>query len=411
MKFFQKASLSFLAVASLALSTPHFAEAEGFALQDWSARGASLAGGVVARGGDAAAVAYNPAAITELEGTQVMLGGEIISLTNTIVGAGSAAGQESESKHKLYTAPHGYITHKASDTISLGLGMYSRYGLGNNHGAEFFGSAGVYNVELITFSVTPVLAWQVTDKLSLGFGVELMYGDVQLDRRGITYSGTPIPNVDLGLTGDAWAKGFNLSAHYRFNDQWKAGFVFRSHTDLNFNGDLKVSDAPIPALNKTYGGSATLYTPDSYTLALAYYPTQNLSFEGQIQYNTWSRYSELTIKTDLLDSTQIKNWKDTWLFSLSAEYDWNEWLTLRAGASYETSPVDEAHADFIAPVNGRWKYAAGFGVHKDSWSVDFSYVYHDINTLYYDQSDVAILASRTKDVHAHTFGLSLGYKF
>lgn len=410
MKFFQKASLSFLAVASLAVSTPHFAKAEGFALQDWSARGASLAGGVVARGGDAAAVAYNPAAITELEGTQVMLGGEIISLTNTIVGAGPFAGQESESKHKLYTAPHGYITHKASDTISLGLGMYSRYGLGNNHGAEFFGSEGVYNVELITFSVTPVLAWQVTDKLSLGFGVELMYGDVQLDKAMTLAPGL---KADAGLTGDALAKGFNISAHYRFNDQWKAGFVFRSHTDLNFSGDLKVSGLPagLPIQNGTYSGSATLYTPDSYTLALAYYPTQNLSFEGQVQYNTWSRYSELTIDTGIGTIPSVKNWKDTWLFSLSAEYDWNEWLTLRAGASYETSPVDEAHADFVAPVNGRWKYAAGFGVHKDSWSVDFSYVYHDINTLYYDRSEVALLASRTKDVHAHTFGLSLGYKF
>lgn len=410
MKFFQKASLSFLAAASLAVSTPHFAKAEGFALQDWSARGASLAGGVVARGGDAAAVAYNPAAITELEGTQVMLGGELISLTNTIVGAGIAAGQESESKHKLYTAPHGYITHKASDTISLGLGMYSRYGLGNNHGAEFFGSPAVYNVELITFSVTPVLAWQVTDKLSLGFGVELMYGDVQLDKAMPLGIGI---KADASLTGDALAKGFNISAHYRFNDQWKAGFVFRSHTDLDFSGDLKISGAPqaSPIPNGTYNGSATLYTPDSYTLALAYYPTQALSFEGQVQYNTWSRYSELTINTDLGPIPSVKNWKDTWLFSLSAEYDWNEWLTLRAGASYETSPVDETHADFIAPVNGRWKYAAGFGVHKNNWTVDVSYVYHDINTLYYDQAEVAALASRTKDVHAHTFGLSLGYKF
>ncbi len=38
--------------AAVALSCPDFAKAEGFALQDWSSRGAALAGGLVARGGD-----------------------------------------------------------------------------------------------------------------------------------------------------------------------------------------------------------------------------------------------------------------------------------------------------------------------------------------------------------------------
>lgn len=405
MSFLKKASVLTAVFAGLAGFNPDFARAEGFALQDWSARGAALAGGVVARGGDAAAVAYNPAAITELEGTQVMIGGELISLTNTII---SKSGVESESNSKLYVSPHGYITHKLNDKISLGFGLYSRYGLGNDHG-EWFGRAAMKNIELMTLSATPVVAWRVTDKLSLAAGLEIMGGLVEYNKSASSLMGG-IGNAKL--EGDAVNYGFNLSAHYRFNEQWKAGFVYRSHVTVDFEGDLTVSGVPLSGMNGKYDGKAALHTPDSYTFALAYYPTENLSFEGQVQYNTWSRYHSLEIITALNTDYQAKEWNDTWLFSLSAEYDWNEWLTLRAGASYETSPIDEKHADFIAPVNGRWKYAAGFGVHKDRWSVDVSYVFHDITNLYYDQSiELSGAAIQTKDVYAHTVGLSLGYKF
>ncbi|MGN1038421.1 MAG: outer membrane protein transport protein, partial [Mailhella sp.] len=57
---------------ALALLFPLFkAQAEGFAIMENSARGMGLAGGLIARGGDASTLAYNPAAMTLLEGTQM----------------------------------------------------------------------------------------------------------------------------------------------------------------------------------------------------------------------------------------------------------------------------------------------------------------------------------------------------
>ncbi len=411
MNCIKRASLTVLALSFLGIATPNYAHAEGFALQDWSARAASLAGGVVARGGDASSVAYNPAAITELEGTQIMGGSEIITLSNTITGP-----YASKSKDRFYFAPHGYITHKASDTISLGLGIYSRYGLGNEHDMNWFGAGEIYNIQLLTSSITPIIAYRVNDKLSLGFGLEFMAGIVDLDKR------VGIPNVGFigtsKLSGDATDFGYNLSAHYRFNDQWKAGFTYRSHVTLNFSGDMdfyaKIPGAPQPTMTSV-PGSAKLYTPDSYTLALAYYPTQNLSLEGQVQYNTWSNYNNLTISlpAPFGNQTEIKNWEDTWFFSLSTEYQYNDWLTLRAGISHETSPVKQAWADYVAPVNGRWKYTAGFGIQKGNWTYDMSYVYHDIKSLEYNGSHTkgVIHGSRSTDVSAHTVAFTFGYKF
>ena len=373
---------------------------------------ASLAGGVVARGGDASSVAYNPAAITELDGTQIMGGSEIITLTNTIEGPYS-----SKSKERFYVAPHGYITHKATDNISLGLGIYSRYGLGNEHDMNWFGAGEIYNIQLLTTSITPVIAYRVNENLSLGFGLELMAGIVDLDKRV-----GQIPGGYLGITklsGDATDWGYNLSMHYKFNEQWKAGFTYRSHVTLNFSGDMdyfiKLPTAGMQPLLGSVPGSAKLYTPDSYTFALAYFPTENLSFEGQVQYNTWSNYSNLTVNlpAPFGNQTEIKDWQDTWFFSLSTEYQYNDWLTLRAGISHETSPVKLAWADYVAPVNGRWKYTAGFGIQKDNWTYDMSYVYHDIKSLNYygSHTNGVVNESRSTDVYAHTVAFTFGYKF
>ena len=108
---------------------------------------------------------------------------------------------------------------------------------------------------------------------------------------------------------------------------------------------------------------------------------------------------------------QKKDWRDTWFFSLSAEYQALDWLTLRGGVSYETSPVKEAYADFIAPAHGRWKYGAGLGFQYDNWTLDVAYVYHDILELRYNHSAYAPVADHIDDAHAHTCSFSIGYKF
>ena len=62
----------------LTLSAPAFglgeARAEGFSITQWSARGMALGNGMVGRADDPSAVAYNPAGITQLPGTRLMLG-------------------------------------------------------------------------------------------------------------------------------------------------------------------------------------------------------------------------------------------------------------------------------------------------------------------------------------------------
>lgn len=108
------------------------AGAEGFALTEWSSRGLSLAGGMVGRADDPSAIAYNAAGITQLPGTHVMGGFAAIAPMGTIdLDLADGSHTSTTTKPHIWAAPHAYITHQLNDRFWLGLGLFSRFGLGN----------------------------------------------------------------------------------------------------------------------------------------------------------------------------------------------------------------------------------------------------------------------------------------
>lgn len=75
------------------MGLPQAAEAEGFAINEWSAEGVAMGGARMFAEGDAANVAYNPASITKVDG-------EAFKVSAT------------------YLSPHGeYDLYDAADTL------------------------------------------------------------------------------------------------------------------------------------------------------------------------------------------------------------------------------------------------------------------------------------------------------
>ncbi len=406
-----------------ALLIPNMANAEGFALQDWSARGAALAGGLVARGGDASAVAYNPAAITELEGLQVMVGSEFVIPYSTISGVNDITGQHFSRKgdDALFIIPHGYVTYKMSDKISFGVGMFSRFGLGNEYPETWDGRYNMTYAYLLTSTINPNVAWRVNDNLSLAAGIEISASEVTLEQMVPSDFGDLRSKLKSDL---AYAFGFNLAAHYRFNEQWSAGLTYRSAISYDYEGtqDLKMQNGYQVG---TYKGETTINLPQEVKLAVAYAPTEELSFEAGVAWYGWSHYNHLNLHYDANGGPggvamipNPKSWNDTWMYSLSVEYAFNEWLDLRAGISYETAAVNQYYAEYIVPSSGRFKYSVGAGFHKDAWALDLAYTFHDVQDTEYDNSWYApthnhgvSTNSKADGVFAHAFNMSFSYKF
>ncbi|MDE7370876.1 MAG: outer membrane protein transport protein, partial [Desulfovibrio sp.] len=147
---------------ALLLALYGVARAEGFALNEWSARGVSLAGGLVGRADDVSALAYNAAGITQLPaGTQLMAGLAFIapmgSIDADLLGCRK---HDTTTKPATFLAPHGFVSHQLNDDFWLGLGIFSRFGVGNSYAQDWVGRYNVYDVGLQTISFVPTIAWK-----------------------------------------------------------------------------------------------------------------------------------------------------------------------------------------------------------------------------------------------------------
>jgi len=419
------AALVALGLVTGAVST---ASAEGFAISTLSARGGAFGGGpasgMVARADDASAVAYNPAGLTQVEGTQIMGGLAAVALNLDL----DTENHWCSNSHQVWPIPHAYVSHQLNDKVWLGAGMFTRWGLGHSY-PDGWAEDGFKNplgagsalksITLLTSTINPTVAYKLNDVWSMAAGVSYTWGYLSLNNQLYALN-KHVGDVRIH-SENGRSFGYNLALHAKFNEQWSAGLTYRSHERMKFNGSARVrGDHPmVPVLAKNGGigntrGKATIVLPDIITLGVAYKPTERLSFEADVAYTVWSRWRALDV--DLYGYKGIhqqKNWRDTWALSFSAEYWALDWLALRAGFLYETSPLNgEAYHDYLIPTNGRLQYSAGLGLKYNQWTLDFAYIYmqeREVNLM--DGGTAGTIKGKFGNGYDHTFCLTLGYKF
>lgn len=390
----------------------------GFALYEFGARGTSMGGTMIGRADDASAVAYNPAGITQLEGTQTMIGMSVVAPGGKV----QTPGESTTIKSNYWTPPHAFLTRQMSDKAWLGLGLYTRFGLGT----EFpDGWPGEYNnlfTSVKSLSFNPNLAYKLTDSLSLAVGGEVMWFDFYQKKM----VGRPLGGMEAEVDGDSFGFGGNVALHYKPNDTWAIGATYKSRVKQTIKGDATFNRSPVATAlgyfnNTSAEGDLTL--PDSFGLGVMFKPHEKLSLEANAIYTLWSTYDKLEITYDnaltpgaptgdAKVSSTSKEWKDVWRFQVGAEYSLNDLIDLRLGYVFDQIPDTDEYADYMTPTNDRHIVTTGIGFSGEKISLDISYSY-----LWFDERSInaraadGILNSTFKDGHTHLIGMSLGYKF
>jgi long-chain fatty acid transport protein len=377
-------------------------------------------------------VAYNPAQITRLPG------GRFLGGLTTVTPAGDITYTDSQGRHgdsslkpATWLAPHLYYTQQISDSLFLGIGEFTRYGLGFEYPHNWAGRFNVYEVSLLSASLSPTIAWAVTDDLSLAAGLEVVYINMDIKKRVLGEGTAPVPysfEVDTSITkATDYGLGFNLAGHYRLDDNWAVGLLYRSQVQIKAYGDTEFSfmnyqgpEALKPAVQAGYDARfrdgeahATVLLPDSVSGGVAWTPCPELSLEAGFVWTRWSTFRALNIHLPhgLPTSNNPKHWKDAWRLNVGLEYSPLDWLTLRAGYVFDQSPMTEGYEDYLVPTDDRDIYSLGVGFAWDSWSVDLAYAYVDARDRYYRaNADTHTLKSRTNG-NTQLFSFSLGYSF
>ena len=406
------------------------AAAEGFGMNEWGARGLSLAGGMVGRADDPSALAYNAAGITQLPGTHLMAGGSVVAPYGSIEGMlHDGTVRDMQTKPQGWMPAHFYLTHQLNDNVWLGLGGFTRYGLGLSYSGQWMGRYDVYDLALQSMSIVPTVAFKVNDWLSLSVGGELLYCSLYMGKKNqnpvdaLTHTG----DIDSQVEAHGYGGGYQLGLHAKINDQWSVGLAYKSQVSLTMYGDIDFGNVPrLPAPYNTKFASlrksdaeGTVVTPDSLALGVSYKPLDNLSFEVGTVWTRWSTYDHLNMSFDTpygAESKSRKDFQDGWNFNASVEWKPYDWWALRAGAYYETPVVNEDHADFMMPTYGRTGLTLGTGFMWNDFTLDLAYAHLMINSLDYDSTDnhgvtSTLATAKAEDCVANIYSVSLSYAF
>ncbi len=124
---------------------------------------------------------------------------------------------------------------------------------------------------------------------------------------------------------------------------------------------------------------SNLNTPEIVTLGLKQDLNPQWTVTGTVQWTNWSRLQSPPIvnrTTGVPISGLGLRYRDEWFFAAGAQYNWNQYLSLRAGVAYELSPItDETRGVRVLDNNRLWLSAgAGYKV-TDRLAFDIGYSY------------------------------------
>ncbi len=433
---------------------PVKANSAGFYVDLQDAKGMALGGAFIAQANNPSAIFYNPAGMTQLEGTQVSLGSTFIMPTTEF--DSDATGVNTEVDDNTWWLPNFYITHKFSEHLWIGFGSFSNFALGTEWPADWEGRYNSYEATVKTVTLNPNVAYKFNDKFSIAAGLQIQYLDVRMKKKiGINPVATSIllqnhlptalapdndPSTDIKneLNGDNFGYGFNVAARFQPTDWLAFGVSYRSkisHHIGDGNVDNSHQDAmaaglatmPLPitkaqweaTLNDLFpdtGGSTTLELPQTVFMGVAVKPLKPLTVELAGYWTGWSSWDSLNLKFDdpianKTKSKTAKDWDDVWGWRIGLEYLWNSWA-FRFGYVHDESPIPDDTLDFMVPADDRDLYNFGIGYTHGNFTIDGAYSYlviadRDVRT----NSVIHRPQGELHDGYAHMFSISIGYKF
>jgi len=366
----------------------------------------SAGGACVAKTGDYGAYYHNPAAANFVDSNSI--GGNFRLLDTTHLdlvdsdGNHDIEGTNTEGDIALAPTLGGY--HRFSDNLVLGLGFGAPFAITadwtNDDGNHRYNMS---DQSLFLIDLTPTLSFQVNEKLSLGVGLNVVtFKQLRLETlipdsfgaalppalggAGVIIPTTPtspiigsitletdsdanlgIPPKDVSVSLDEFA--VTVGAQYVINDRLALGLVYRSETDVEWEGNINLS-VPALSVNQNTDFSLDLDMPAHVQAGVAYDAIPDaLTLSFDIQHTFWSDAKGLgstaviEFKDPLLgfinDLQLDYNANDATTYRFGAEYALSDNWSLYGGFAFDESIFDDDSVDILTYDTDRFIYSLG----------------------------------------------------
>lgn len=360
------------------------AVAAGFALQNQNGAGNGYAyAGAAAVAQDASTIYFNPAGMTYLApGHHVSGAGNLLIRSLRFKNTGSSPflsyplGDNGGQAGGLSPIPAFYWSMSLGSAFRLGLGVSPTFGNSTEWNKTFIGRYQGRFSEILAINFNPSFAWQLSEDVSIGAGLNIVKFDADLRSMVPVTSLLPLPvDVETKMKGDDVGFGYNLGVMFRFSPSTRMGLTYRSTVDLKVDGRLSAPGTVIPA-------SVALELPNTASLAISHMMSDRLRLLADLTWTGWGHIPAI-VATNRASGAILANerlgFEDSFRVGLGAQYQYTDRLRLHAGFAYDQSPVRNARDRSVRlPDSDRFWLAVGLNQklgERTSIDVGYSHVF------------------------------------
>ena len=351
---------------SAALSPAVFAG--GISLYEVATPDVGLASaGYGARAQDASTLFKNPAGMSLLEGSQFQAGAQLTygnlkfsqdSTTSPLLGGDNGG-------NAIGALPGAglFYTHPLSDRFTIGLGTFSYFGLASKYNGDWVGRYYIQKGTLLGMSLMPAVSFKATDWLSVGAGLNAMYG--YLDNEAAIRTGGAGDGL-LKVKDETWGFGANAGVLITPVKGTRVGVTYLSPVKLDFKATPSFSNlgplGSLPLFTSPPQLDLGMTVPQSVMLSGYHELNAKWAVMADVGWQNWNQFGKVDVGVNSANPTSLTTnlkYEDTWHGAVGAQFRLCEKWQFSAGFAYDSSAVKDADRTLSAPMGQAYRVGLG----------------------------------------------------
>lgn len=390
---------------------------EGLRSPTAGAQGLGSSGGRMVFVDDASAVTHNPANLVDLQGWEASFEPTVAYHS---VSYRSPTGARAETVDPWKFLPHVFAGGPlGSGTVAAGLGVTAPYGLSvvwDADPGDPFRYAAPYHNELETLSVNPTLAFKLHPKVRLGVGLDVLWSELTLKQYYPWATIVPgAPDGRIVANGDGIGWGANLGLSWDIAERHRLAFGFRSPIDVNYEGDLRISNAVVVPGGRIHTDmDSRIEFPTTLSVGYGFRVSDRVRLEANLEWLEFSRFEELNLDVPAalpgLNTRVREDWEDTITVGAGGSWEFAEGWTLRFSYQYFESPVPEFTYSPSIPDANQHAVTVGLCWRAGHHRLEAAYgrVFYEDRSIGSNQSGAYL---GRYDIEVHLVSLAYGFTF
>jgi len=269
----------------------------------------------------------------------------------------------------------------------------------------------------------PAIAYRVNNWLSLGLGLNIMYGILN-NKVAINNIDPRLSDGQMKLESNDWGLGVDLGVLLEPIDGTRFGVQYLSKVDLNFTDKPEFNNLG-PGLSRILQARGLLdaelnlgmSVPQTVMISGYHELSDRFALLANLGWQDWSSFGKVDVGIDSTTPTSITksiNYQDTWHAALGFQYRPTGAWCLSTGVAYDSSMVNDADRTPSVAVGEAYRFGLGAQYRwSESLTLGLAYEFLWSGDLKVDQSRplAGRLSGEYENFNIHFFTVNLTWVF